>query len=131
MRGDGMVRRARSLAASLRSDEGRLTVEGAKVWDEDSGEYVVSTAVIYEGPARIRVQDMQADRLLVLGDPLTASEFVLSLPVEVSVAVPVDARFTVTASRHDVDLVGRVFRVLGPHVQSQSSARRFRVELLS
>lgn len=80
-------------------------------------------STVYTGPCRVQGgesasgQDIAEAHLAVLSP-------ILIVPIEVVGVVEGDV-VTITASRHDPELVGRVFRINGPHHKSHATARRF------
>lgn len=118
----------RRLAEELMVDAGELRGPGTRVLDEDTGQYVDTPGPLkYSGKAKIQTSntlgnDAEAgDRLMM------TSRFRVDLPVAAPPAA-VDDIFTVTASAHDPELVGRKFRVASLIHKSFLTARRLSVE---
>ena len=96
--------------------------------DDDNGTYTDTTSTIYSGKCRVQAQAQTVAAL-----PLAGERQVVALQREVSVPVStagvlVGDLVTMTASAHDADLVGRVFRVREEVAKSHATSRRLVVQ---
>lgn len=90
------------------------------------GRVTDATETIYTGPCRV-----QQSQLGAASSPDTVGQAYLrllalqvQLPVVGTDGIAVDDQITITACAHDVDLVGRVLRVVGLAHKTEASARR-------
>ncbi len=120
-----VLARGRTAAAALMVDACTIQHVTGSSTNTTTGVVTPTYATIYTGPCK--VQGGQADSGQEVGDAHLA---VLSLTVHVPISVVgvVEADVvTITASVNDPELVGRVFRVLGPVHKSYATARRLPV----
>ena len=125
--------------ADLRAiDEGEMTDtcritgpgDGQGAWNPGTGSYDPPAPVtVYEGKCRLKAPQ--------LVNPFTAAdsveswqveESILSLPVVGSEAVAAGMTVEYLTAAYDQALVGRFFGVVGPHHESQATARRLLVK---
>lgn len=97
-------------------------VTGA-ITNPSTGERVPTYATPYTGPCRIQ------QRAAVAGGQNAGEDYVLLLRLEVQLPMTVTGlqvgdQVTITASAHDADLVGRVFRVHDLAHKSEATSRR-------
>lgn len=118
----------RAEAESRMDDLIKVTRGVEKVWDEDSGQWETTEAVVYEGKARVkRPNDMSIDaeagsQLITVGRPQ------VHVPVGSPVFAPND-QIEIMACLSRPDQVGRKFVVAAPFDGSQTTAVRYRVEV--
>lgn len=108
-------------------DTGRLTEpgDGEPVFNEDTGQYDYPDAVtVYEGRCRSRMPRAEERTVDVAERQATLQEIVISLPIEGTEGARIGQTFTYLTSERDQALVGRVFTVVGLHLQTDSTARR-------
>lgn len=124
----GPLARGRRRAEALLVDAGELRGPGARVLDEDSGQYVTTPGPLkYAGKAKIQTSDTIGNDAEA-GDRLVMqTRFRVDLPMSAPAAA-VDDIFTVTSSAHDPELVGCRFRVASLVHKSYMTARRLAVE---
>lgn len=128
---DATLPALRAQAESRMVDRFRVLRASEPTWSEDTGEHSASEVVVYEGPGRVRFPGVGGRRVDEQGAAVTVQEAVLSLPIDGTGGIRVDDVAECVASRHDPEMVGVRFRVDEPHWQSQSTARRFGVEVES
>lgn len=118
----------RAEAESRMDDLIKTTRAGTKVWDDDSGAWVTSEEVIYEGKARIKRSNELSSDVDAGSQLVTVSQVQVHVPVGSPVFAPNDL-IEVTACASRADQVGRVFVVSAPFDGSQTTAVRYRVEV--
>lgn len=121
----------RAAAESLMVDScvvGRKTSGG--VLNEETGEYEPGFESVYEGPCKLKAAAVQAQDVDAQSQLLIIQQQTLSLPVAGSEGVRPGMVARVTL-RNDPDVGVVEVRVVAPHQQTFSSARRFPVELVS
>lgn len=105
--------------------------EGEPVFNSDTGQYEDPPPVtVYEGACRLRVtSDAGNISDAAAGEATwTVQDPVLSLPVVGSEAVGRGMTVEYLTAAFDAALVGRRFGIVGPHHESQATARRLRVK---
>lgn len=120
-------------AAKLRRmrDTCRITKpgEGAPVLDPVTLEYVDPTAtVVYEGPCYIPKRTATVSDASAGGASWQVGEYPLELPIDGSENVAPGHTVTYLTSPDNPALVGQVFGITEPDLQSQATARRFRMK---
>lgn len=88
-----------------------------------NGDVTPTYATVYTGPCKVAGGD-SASGQDIAGAHLAVLSPVVHVPIEVTGVVEGDV-VTITASANDPELVGRVFRVNGPHHKTFATARRF------
>ena len=101
------------------------------ILNESTGKMEETTTVVYTGRCRLKLGGSQASQVEAAGQLLIAQDSILSLPVSTSGAVREDDVATITANQLDPALVGLKFRVKAGHSQTNATARRLPVELVS
>lgn len=124
----GVLGLGRSMAESRMTDVCMVSRPGAKVWDEDAGEYVQVPLVVYAGPCRVKHpttsgKDVDAGSQLVV-----VSQVEVHLPLIAVGVLPADT-VELTACPTRPDQVGRRFTIDAPFDGSQTTALRYRVEV--
>lgn len=117
----------RGHAVSLLHD--RVRVErrlGRRVMDPVTLEYVESWQVVYEGPGRVRINDVQPSEEAEAGRTFVVTDATVQLPVDDTAYAEGD-RVTFLACEHDPSLTGGVFTVNGRDPVTQATLRRLRV----
>lgn len=105
---------------------------GAGVWNEATGAYDATATTIYSGPCRLIFRSNSVVRETdAQGQFLLEQEPQLSLPVVGSETVTVGDAVTITANPYDAAMVGLTLRIAGIHTQTQATARRFPVEVVT
>lgn len=112
----------------------RITRPGGEpVWDDTVGEYVTPPGeVIYEGRCRLRWGN-PAPQNASAGETAWAVDRTgtLSLPLAGTAHVGDGAVVAITANPNDPGMVGLVLHVLTGHHQTDSTARRLPVEVMT
>ena len=122
----------RAHAESRMVDTVRVTTPGSDTWDDATGTYTPGAATVhYTGKARIR-QGNPAPGATDAGETAWAVDrAVLSLPVALAV-LPDGADVEVTAvGSLSASVVGQRYTVLGSHSQTDSTARRYVVQVVT
>jgi hypothetical protein len=91
--------------------------------DTTTGAVTPTTSTLYTGKCRVQQQQAQATTEDVGEDQVLLLRLEVQLPMSVT-GLQVGDRITVTASAHDADLVGRVFRVHDLAHKTHATARR-------
>lgn len=100
-----------------------VTRETGRVFDEDTGLYVITAGTVYEGPCRVRsATNLQANEVNAEERTVTLHEFVVFLPIDSTALV--DDVVTVTASTLDPFLVGVPLHVRDVTKSSHLTSRR-------
>ena len=89
-------------------------------------EYVESWQVVYEGPGRVRINDVQPSEEAEAGRTFVVTDATVQLPVDDTAYAEGD-RVTFLACEHDPSLTGGVFTVNGRDPVTQATLRRLRV----
>lgn len=100
-----------------------ITRIGERVTDTTTGEVTEPTSTLYTGKCRVQQSATQAQREDAGEDHLLLLRFEVQLPMSVT-DLEVGDLVTVTASAHDPDLPGRVFRVHDLAHKTHATARR-------
>lgn len=128
----GALKMGRRLAESLMVDTWRCARGSEPVFDDDTGTWTSPAAdVVYDGPGRLRDVDSDSPRDESQGETTVYSRLRLWLPVATSAGIKVDDIFECTAAAEDPALLGMRVRVVDPHFQTHSTARRLSVEVAS
>lgn len=118
----------RQHAESLMIDTGELRGPGARVLDEDSGQYVnVPGPLKYAGKAKLQTTDALGNDAEAADRAVMVTRFRVDLPMSAPQAA-VDDVFTFTLSQFDPQIVGKRFRVTSLIQKSYMTARRLAVE---
>lgn len=105
---------------------------GDPVWDDSLGEYVSPPgATLYDGKCRLRMGNPAPQNADAGETTWAVDRGVLSLPIDGTAAIPDGATVTVTANPHDPGMVGLVLTVLAHHFQTDSTARRLPVQVVT
>lgn len=110
-----------------------ITVAGESTWDDETGEYdEPEPDTLYEGRCRLRwgnpaPQDGNAGETAWAVDRTGT----LSLPIDGTAHIPDGALVTITGNPNDPDMVGLELTVLAPHFQTDSTARRLPVQVVT
>jgi hypothetical protein len=105
-----VLARGRSAAEAGMVDACTVTRVGARVTDTTSGEVTSPTTTLYTGRCRVQQAQAVATEETVGEDHLLMLRLEVQLPMSVA-GLKVGDEITITASAHDPDLPGRVFRV--------------------
>lgn len=102
----------------------------------DDGELHTPMVTIYEGPCRLRSNSAVTSDIDAAGQLLTGQAAVLSFPVVESAGIRVGDLATFVPSPddgQDLDpgLIGRTVRIAGLHFDTDATARRLPVELVT
>lgn len=100
-----------------------ITRIGERVTDTTTGEVTEPTSTLYTGKCRVQQASAQAQREDAGEDRLLLLRLEVQLPMSVT-DLEVGDLVTVTASAHDPDLPGRVFRVHDLAHKTHATARR-------
>lgn len=108
--------------------------EGDPVWNPDTQQWDDPVETVYEGPCRLRMGN-PAPQNADAGETSWAVDRTptLSLPLSdpTSAAVVDGVQVTITGNPNDPAMVGLRLRVLSGHYQTDSTARRVPVEVVS
>lgn len=114
----------RSLAERRMTSTWRVTrTSGAP--DPETGQAASTT--VYDGPGRLGSFQPYEQRAEAGGADVVTGRRILHLPVAAP-SVQRDDLATCTADDDAPELVGKVYRVVGPHRQDQATAQRVAVE---
>lgn len=136
MRTTRMTKRGRRMAeARMRSTCRVQRASGTPVKGED-GELHTPTITIYEGPCRLRSNSVVTSDIDAAGQLLTGQAAVLSFPVATSTGIKVNDLATFIASPDPADdldpgLLGKTVRITGLHFDTDATARRLPVLLVT
>lgn len=134
-----VLARGRVAALQLMTDTVKVTRVTGSTWDESTGTTVPTVVVVYQGPGKFMMSEAQGAvaRSEVQGQVVTMQQPVLKLPIVAPSgaagdpgAVVTDDVCTVLVSL-DGSLAGRVVRVTGLQVHTNSTQRRFPAEIVS
>jgi hypothetical protein len=118
-----LLARGRAAAIRLMVDTCTIQHTTGQTTNTTTGDVTPTYSLLYTGPCKVQGgdaasgQDVAEAHLAVLSP-------VLHVPIDVTGVVEGDV-VTITASVNDPELVGKVFRVQGPHHKSFATARRF------
>lgn len=129
----GALPELRAQAESIMSSRVVISRETGKARDPETGSYIPSWTVIYEGKARVRMPSTQAREVDQAGQRIVESAPTLSLPIgDVDAAlVALDDVALLVEHAPDPLVVGTRMRVVEGNDQTWSTARRFSVEILT
>ena len=118
-------------AVSRMRDSWRCERSSKPVFDDVTGEWTSTPGeVVYDGPGRLRDIDGDSGRVVVQGETSNAASLRLSLPVETSGGLRIDDVLECTAAV-DPSMIGLRARITDLHLQTDTTARRFSVEVTS
>ena len=128
-----VLTRGRRMAESRMTSTCTATVSGGEpVWDNTQGEYVAPPpTVLYDGPCRLRLGNPAPQNADAGETTWAVDRGVLSLPIDGTANVPDGATVTITGNPHDPGMVGLVLTVLAGHFQTDSTARRLPVQVVT
>lgn len=137
MRAVAALGRFRARAESLMTDTCRITRpgEGEPVLNTGTGQYDDPAPItVYEGPCRIPPRGTTSTATAdAAGQSFAVGEYPFEIPVEhagYTAGEEVRPGQTVTylTAKYDPALVGRVFGIVDPVLQSQATKRRFKIK---
>lgn len=96
---------------------------GTRVTDTTTGAVTTPRTTLYTGQCRVQQQKADAQREDAGEDHLLLLRIEVQLPMSVT-GLKVGDEITITASAHDADLVGRVFRVHDLAHKTHATTRR-------
>jgi len=131
MRPKQFMSRGRISAESRMTSKCTISRTSTPIFNESTGEYDETSTLIYSGICKIKIGGNQASQIEAAGQILIAQDSTLSLPVLLSGAVREDDVATITENDLDAALVGLLFRVKAGHSQTNATARRLPVEMVS
>lgn len=113
-------------------DTCKITSTTPGAWDDSTGTYGAPTVTtVYQGRCRLR-RPAAAPQTTDAGDAAWAVDvLVLSLPVDGSEGVADGHSVEMLTSAHDPAVVGLLLEVQSGHWQSQSTARRLPVKVVT
>jgi hypothetical protein len=120
---DALLGRARSAAEALMVDACTIARIGGRVTDTTTGEVTEPVTTLYTGKCRVQQAQAQAQREDAGEDRLLMLRLEVQLPMSVE-GLEVGDIVTITASVHDPDLPGRVFRIHDLAHKTHATARR-------
>jgi hypothetical protein len=115
--------RGRSAAEALMVDACTVTRVGDRGTDTTTGEVTEPTSTLYTGQCRVQQAQAQATEETVGEDHLLLLRLEVQLPMSVT-GLEVGDLITITASVHDPDLPGRVFRIHDLAYKTHATSRR-------
>jgi hypothetical protein len=115
--------RGRAAAEALMVDACTIARVGTRVTDTTTGEVTEPTSTLYTGQCRVQQAQADATEETVGEDRLLLLRLEVQLPMSVT-GLEVGDLITITASAHDPDLPGRVFRVHDLAHKTHATARR-------
>ncbi|MEV4521471.1 DUF6093 family protein [Micromonospora tulbaghiae] len=124
---DALLARGRAAAEALMTDECVIRRDGGTTYDPETGYPTESTSQVYAGKCRVQQQSASAGAREVGEAAVLLLRLEVQVPMSV-VGVQADDVVEVTASRHDVELVGRRFRVRDLFHKTHATSRRLGVE---
>lgn len=124
----------RAEAESRMTSTCEATTPGEQVWNPTAGVYIDQGPVVhYTGPCRLRMGNPAPQNADAGETTWAADRGVLSLPIsDPSSANVLDGMtVTITANPNDPAMVGLELTVLAPHYQTDSTARRLPVQIVT
>lgn len=118
-----LVARGRARTESRWRATVRITRPGVAVWDPETLQNEATSTTVYEDRGRIRAAATQASADDAADQAFTASQFILSIPVDAADIEKGDV-VECLADPSDAALVGRKFIVVWPTAESDATARR-------
>jgi hypothetical protein len=100
-----------------------ITRVGTRVTDTTTGEVTEPVSTLYTGQCRVQQAQAQATEETVGEDHLLLLRLEVQLPMSVT-GLEVGDLITITASAHDPDLPGRVFRIHDLAHKTHATSRR-------
>ena len=131
MSAESIILRGREFLEGMMTSACTISRTSAPIFNESTGEYDATSTLVYSGPCRLKQGNTQVSQVEAAGQLLISQDSILSLPVATSGAVREDDVATITANELDPALVGLKFRVKAGHSQTNATARRLPVELVS
>lgn len=110
------------------------TTPGEPVWDDVAGEYTPGpVTTLYTGPCRLRMGNPAPQNADAGETTWAVDRGVLSLPISDATSADVvdGALVTITANPNDPAVVGLELTVLAGHFQTDSTARRLPVQVVT
>jgi hypothetical protein len=115
--------RGRAAVEALMVDACTITRVGERDTDTTTGEVTEPVSTLYTGQCRVQQAQAQATEETVGEDHLLLLRLEVQLPMSVT-GLEVGDLITITASGHDPDLPGRVFRIHDLAHKTHATARR-------
>jgi hypothetical protein len=115
--------RGRAAVEALMVDACTITRVGERDTDTTTGEVTEPVSTLYTGQCRVQQAQAQATEETVGEDHLLLLRLEVQLPMSVT-GLEVGDLITITASAHDPDLPGRVFRIHDLAHKTHATARR-------
>jgi len=128
MSAESAMRLGRLAAERLQIDTAVVKGLPVKTWDEETSSYSQVAPTVYDGPCKVKLADVQVHEIDAAGQQLVEQTSTASFPVAEDTVFPKNFTVTVTTSRTDPAMVGRTFRITGPHAQTYATARRYPIE---
>jgi hypothetical protein len=130
MSADSTILAGRRMMENLMEAAGTVRrVTGTTV--DATGRNVPITSVIYSGKCRVKYKFARVTEVTSAGQTLAEQRPEVSFPVATSGSIQVDDILTIDSNPLDPALVGAQFRIAGVHAQTQATARRFLVVVIS
>jgi hypothetical protein len=115
--------RGRAAVEALMVDACTVTRVGDRGTDTTTGEVTEPVSTLYTGQCRVQQAQAQATEETVGEDHLLLLRLEVQLPMSVT-GLEVGDLITITASAHDPDLPGRVFRIHDLAHKTHATSRR-------
>jgi hypothetical protein len=119
--------RGRALAESLMADTCTITRPTTVTTNPNTGQVIKTTTTVYSGSCRIQQRTTTASEEHTGEQYTRMARFELQLPMSATGLNEADT-VTITASAHDPDLAGRVFKVRDLAHGTHKTARRVGIE---
>lgn len=116
----------RRVAEALMVDTCTITRPGTPVTDPDTGEVTVPSDSVYAGRCKVQTNEAQEANPEAGGATYTVQRYRVDVPVGAYEPAIGDV-VTITAAAHDVNLVGRRYRVVALLHKSMATAYRLSV----
>ncbi len=128
---EGILPELRAAAESLMTDTVQIGFNKQSTELDEHDEYPMVFTPVYEGPARFKAGNVQANDVESASQLLVSQLATLSLPIATSLDVANGMEVRVTASSTDPALPGTVATVKAPARGAYTTARRFAVEVVN
>ena len=129
MSAESTMRAGRALAERLMTDTAVVFGEPTRgPLNEDTGHYDTVPNQIYAGACKVKATNTLNEEVDAQAQNLVIQRLTVAFPITDDTVFAADTTLTITASATDSALVGRTFRITGPHSQTYATARRYPVE---
>lgn len=127
-----VLNRGRAFARRLRSTTCNITIPGEPTWDNTTGTYTDGApVVIYSGSCRLRMPYAYPQNAEAGDTAWAVDRGILSVPIAGTGDITDGMTVTITANPHDPAMVGVELTILTGHYQTDATARRLPVQIVS